>query len=100
GTLEVLGPYSRPSGWIISKFIFTFGGLFFPVILFPPILEQVARFTPFPSVIFVPGSFLLGLPVSRVLVGVAEQALWLTVMLLAAILAERFMLRRVLEKGE
>ncbi|MFH1158890.1 MAG: hypothetical protein V1721_08480 [Pseudomonadota bacterium] len=100
GTLEVLGPYSRPAGWIISKFIFAFGGLFFPVSFFPPLLREIVLLTPFPAVIFVPGSFMLMPDTPSVLEGIGTQVFWLAAIILVASFASRRMVRHVLEKGD
>jgi ABC-type uncharacterized transport system permease subunit len=100
GTLEVLGPYSRPSGWIIGKFIFTFGGLFFPVSFFPPLLQKLVWLTPFPAVIFIPGSFMLMLDTASVLKAVAVQIFWLGVVTFITALSSRRMVRYVLERGD
>src|SRR5262249_44663 len=46
-TIEVWGPYGRAASWIVGKFIFVFGGLFFPVCFFPPVVQSIAFLTPF-----------------------------------------------------
>ena len=100
GTLEVLGPYSRPAGWIVSKFIFAFGGLFFPVSFFPPLLQKIVLLTPFPAIIFVPGSFMLMPDTLSLLEGIGMQVFWLVVIIFAASFASRRMVRHALENGD
>lgn len=100
GTLEVLGPYSRPTGWIISKFIFAFGGLFFPVSFFPPLIQKIVLLTPFPAIIFVPGSFMLMPDTLSILEGIGMQVFWLAVITFFASFASRRMVRYMLEKGD
>jgi ABC-2 type transport system permease protein len=100
GTLEVLGPYSRPANWITNKLIFSFGGLFFPVLFFPQIMQKILAFTPFPSIIGMPGNFMLLQDHNQLLLGFVKQIFWLMAVGYAAICAERRMMRYVLIKGE
>lgn len=99
-TAEVLGPYAQPLSWIISKLIFAFGGLFFPVSFFPPVIRDLVMLTPFPSVIFIPGQFMLTQDVSVLLQGVAQQMFWLAVMMGVAHICQRRMLAHVLVMGD
>ncbi|MBS0586271.1 MAG: hypothetical protein JSR76_08280 [Verrucomicrobia bacterium] len=41
----------EPLYWIWEKFLFTFGGLMLPLALYPEILQKIAYFTPFPSIL-------------------------------------------------
>jgi ABC-2 type transport system permease protein len=100
GTVEVLGPYSRPLSWIVGKFIFSFGGLFFPVSFFPPLVQKIALLTPFPSVISTPGEFMLMPDAATIARGLLMQVFWIAIMIPLAVLSERRMLCRVLEKGD
>lgn len=100
GTIEIHGPYSRPVGWILNKILFTFGGLFFPVLFFPPLLQKITWLTPFPAIITVPGNFVLVQDMHTHLVGIGHQMLWLFVLLGVAKLAEYKMIQTVLTRGD
>jgi ABC-2 type transport system permease protein len=100
GTVEVLGPYSRPLGWIVSKFVFSLGGLFFPVSYFPPLLRHIVTLTPFPSVIGTPGEFMLMPDTGTMAKGILMQFFWLAASILLALVSERRMLRHVMDAGD
>jgi ABC-2 type transport system permease protein len=100
GTIEILGPYSRPMSWIIGKFVFAFGGLFFPVSFFPPTLQQIVMITPFPATIFIPARFMLVPEYPTLLIGIAQQMIWCTVFLVVAVASQKQMLSVILERGE
>ncbi|MDB5477587.1 MAG: hypothetical protein JWM96_82 [Alphaproteobacteria bacterium] len=100
GMLEILGPYSRPFNWMVNKLIFTFGGLFFPVIFFPKILQVIVHFTPCPAVISVPGNFMLNPTWAQVRQGLLEQILWVFIMAVFAAQMEKRLITRVLVKGD
>lgn len=100
GTVEVLGPYSRPLSWIVGKFIFAFGGLFFPVAFFPPLMQKIVSLTPFPSVISTPGTFMLMPDTTMIVKGMVMQMFWIALLIPLALLSERRMLRRVMDKGD
>lgn len=100
GTIEVLGPYSRPLSWVLSKLIFALGGLFFPVSLFPPLIKNIVLMTPFPSIISVPGGMMLMADISQIMSGFMMQVFWLLVLVMVAAFAERKMLRHVMEYGD
>lgn len=99
-TIEILGPYSRPIGWIVNKMIMALGGLFFPVIFFPQILQKILAFTPFPAVISVPGNFMLLQDDAVIRHGLMQQIFWLIIMLFIAMTAQRRMIRHVMIKGD
>lgn len=98
--VEVLGPYAQPTDWIISKFIMTFGGLFFPVSFFPEWLRAAAMLTPFPYAIFVPGQFMIMPSDADIAIGLGGQVFWVVALIGIIRAAEGMMLRRVLVKGD
>ena len=100
GMLEIFGPYSRSFSWISNKMIFTFGGLFFPVIFYPNWLQHLVHFTPAPAVLFAPGSFMLNPSGMGIATTLGEQALWLILCLAFAAAAEKKMIKRVLVHGD
>jgi len=99
-TLEIVGPYSKPMSWIVGKFVFAFGGLFFPVSFFPPLLRDVAMLTPFPAVIFMPGQFMLTNDLAVLLQGMAQQIFWLFALWGLVLFTNARMTQRVLQQGE
>jgi ABC-2 type transport system permease protein len=49
-----------PIQWVVGKLGFVFGGLMLPLELYPDLVQQLARLTPFPSILYGPARFLLG----------------------------------------
>jgi ABC-2 type transport system permease protein len=49
-----------PLFWLWQKLLFVLGGLMLPIQLYPKVIQRVAAFTPFPTVLGGPASFLLG----------------------------------------
>lgn len=98
--LELFGSYSSPVSLVVSKLIFTFGGLFFPVIFFPPTLQTVSALTPFPAIISVPGNMMLNPTGTSIVHGLLQQIFWLIIMAILAVWAERRMIRYVLTHGD
>ena len=50
---------SGPVFWIWQKLVFVFGGLQFPLLLYPDLLRRVAESSPFAAMLFAPGSLVL-----------------------------------------
>ena len=98
-TVEIHGEYSRSFGWFLSKMIFTFGGIFFPVLYFPPLLKTIAEATPFPSTIFAPAQFALPVPIDALWIGIALQLFWIGVCSLLLIVIHRRMVRLIETQG-
>jgi ABC-2 type transport system permease protein len=48
-----------PVYWVWQKLLFVFGGLMMPIELYPELIRRLAPFTPFPSVLAGPASFVL-----------------------------------------
>jgi ABC-type uncharacterized transport system permease subunit len=100
GMFEIFGPYSLPIDWILHKFVMALGGLFFPVSLFPPLIQQSAMLTPFPAILFIPASLMLGISKASMLEGVLIQLFWLAVLVALAIAMEGRLVRRVMRIGD
>jgi viologen exporter family transport system permease protein len=49
-----------PVYWVWQKLMFVLGGLMLPLELYPAFVQRAARFTPFPSLLAAPASFVLG----------------------------------------
>lgn len=98
--LEIFGPYSQPIDWIVSKFIMVFGGLFIPISFYPGWAEQIAMLTPFPAILFVPGSFMLGIDAVTIAERLSLQMFWAVLISYLTMLAEGRALRRVMAHGD
>jgi len=48
-----------PVYWVWQKLLFVFGGLMMPIELYPELIRRLAPFTPFPSILAGPASFVL-----------------------------------------
>jgi viologen exporter family transport system permease protein len=48
-----------PVFWVVQKLLFVFGGLMLPIELYPRAMQTVAAWTPFPSMLAGPASFVL-----------------------------------------
>jgi ABC-2 type transport system permease protein len=98
--MEIFGSYSSSMSLVMGKFVFTFGGLFFPVIFFPDIVKKFVFFTPFPSVIFAPAQFMLNPTMHDIVSALAQQVFWLTALISLALYLEKKLVHHVLENGD
>jgi ABC-2 type transport system permease protein len=48
-----------PVYWVWQKLLFVCGGLMLPIRQYPAVIQNIARFTPFPSILAGPASFVL-----------------------------------------
>lgn len=60
GLTEVWGAHARPTFLIVQKLLFLLGGLLYPLDIYPDWLERIAWATPFPAILYGPGSFAFG----------------------------------------
>ncbi|HET7542517.1 MAG TPA: ABC-2 family transporter protein, partial [Polyangiaceae bacterium] len=51
---------TSPVQWVWQKLSFVFGGLMFPLDVYPRAMQRVASFTPFPSLLYAPGRIAIG----------------------------------------
>jgi len=51
-----------PIYWVFQKLMFVLGGLMLPIQLYPEVVQRIASWTPFPSVVAGPASFVLSEP--------------------------------------
>jgi ABC-2 type transport system permease protein len=66
-----------PVFWVWQKLLFVLGGLMLPLHLYPEPLQRIALLTPFPVVLFGPGSLVLGDPGTAALGALAGRlAVW------------------------
>lgn len=100
GFLEVYGPHSRSASWIVMKVVFTFGGLFFPILFFPKWLQTIVYLTPAPAILFIPAQFMLEPSLADIIKGLGLQVIWLVVLIGACAMVERRITRHVLTVGD
>lgn len=98
GGIERRGPYSRPLSWLVMKLMFTLGGLFFPILLFPDWLKAIVLLTPFPAVTFGAGG--LALPGVGQAMVLGMELFWAAVLAGFVVIAERRLIAGLLEQGE
>jgi ABC-2 type transport system permease protein len=53
---------ATPLYWVASKLVFVLGGLMLPLELYPTWVQRIAWFTPFPSLLSGPASFVIHEP--------------------------------------
>lgn len=70
---------TQPAEWIFSKFLFTIGGLFLPLDLFPDWLAGISRVLPFASISYAPARAFVGADFSVILPTAAIQLIWLVI---------------------
>ena len=87
---------TSPVYWVWQKLSFVFGGLMFPLDMYPSALQKIANATPFPSLLYAPG---------RIAIGAEPAFLWCSTLHLAAwtlvaVFAAHFAYRRALKALE
>ncbi len=81
--------------WIYQKTVFTLGGLFLPLDLFPSALRQVAANLPFTSIAYRPARLAADFDLPSFLSTVAMQVFWLIVLGAVATIIYRRGVRRI-----
>lgn len=106
GTLELLIGLSAfwvedtlPAQWIYSKLIFTLGGLFLPLDLFPDWLAIVSHNLPFASIAYAPARAFVGLDGQSVVPLFLTQLTWLVLGWLAVLALFARAARRLVAHG-
>jgi len=66
-----------------QKLLFVLGGLMLPLQLYPPLIQQLAAVTPFPSLLAGPASFVMGPGVVAPAILVRRLVIWSCVTALA-----------------
>jgi ABC-2 type transport system permease protein len=74
-----------PLHWVVQKLGFVLGGLVLPLEFYPRFLVRIAAWTPFPSLLYGPASFLLGAAPERAVRLGAELVFWIVLMSAAAV---------------
>jgi viologen exporter family transport system permease protein len=65
-----------PVYWVWQKLMFVLGGLLLPLELYPAFIRRAAAFTPFPSLLAAPASFMLATPLVSPEALAAALVLW------------------------
>lgn len=106
GTLEILIGLSAfwvedtlPAQWIYSKFIFTIGGLFLPLDLFPDWLANIAHNLPFAAIAYAPARAFVGLDLQSAVQLFLTQLTWLVLAWLAVVVVFGRAARRLVAHG-
>jgi ABC-2 type transport system permease protein len=81
--------------WIYQKIVFTLGGLFLPLDLFPAALRAIAANLPFTSIAYGPARLAAGFDLRGALTTVGTQLFWLALLGIAAGLIYRGGVRRI-----
>jgi ABC-2 type transport system permease protein len=89
----------NPVYWIYNKLIFTVGGLFLPLELFPEGLQRAVRWLPFQLITYAPARAFVKFEPAFVLQTLGAQGLYLLAMLAAILLVWRAAQRRLVVHG-
>lgn len=85
GLTEVWGAHARPVFLIVQKLLFLFGGLLLPLELYPQWMQNIAWATPFPAILYGPGSFAFGKSAGDTITLLGIQVFWCVVTSLLAL---------------
>ncbi len=88
-----------PFQLVIQKLMFLLGGLYAPVTLYPPMLESVAKASPFAAHLYWPSAQAVAASWQGFLAGLAWQGFWIVVLSLACVRLWRAGLAKVLREG-
>lgn len=98
GYVAVWFGVSGPVFWIWQKLLFVFGGLQFPLLLYPDLLRRVAENSPFAAMLFAPGSLVLDGGAGFVSL-IAGQLLWLAILGAMTLAVSRAVTARLVRTG-
>jgi len=88
-----------PVFWIYQKLLFTVGGLFLPLEMFPRWLGRVARWLPFQFITYAPARAFVAFEPGAVLRAAAGQAVYVAVLVALVALAWQRVQRRLVAHG-
>lgn len=86
-----------PFQLVIQKLMFLLGGLYAPVTLYPPLMEHVAKASPFAAHLYWPAAMTMS--PELFLIGLGWQVLWIAVLSAACLAIWRAGLAKVLRRG-
>ncbi|HEY74480.1 MAG TPA: ABC transporter permease, partial [Thermoflexia bacterium] len=88
-----------PAFWIYQKLLFTVGGLFLPLEMFPDWLRRVAEWLPFQFITYVPARAFVDFDTEFVLRAVAGQVIYIAIFAALMMLVWRRAQRRLVVHG-
>jgi ABC-2 type transport system permease protein len=88
-----------PVDWIYSKFVFTLGGMFLPLDLFPDWLAAISRVLPFASICYAPARLVVGFSGPLFAELLIAQLVWVVVIGVVVRLVFGRAVRRVVAHG-
>jgi len=86
---------AAPLHWIVQKLLFVFGGLLFPLDIYPAWMQPVAKATPFASALYRPAHLLLGFDGARVAGTLLSQVGWGAAILVVLLVVHRRAVRAI-----
>jgi ABC-2 type transport system permease protein len=90
---------STPIFWIWQKLLFVLGGLMIPLTLYPPTLRLVAKYSPFASMLYAPGSMMLDSSWSSMIASISLQCAWLVALSVVTWMVDSATTKRFLLQG-
>lgn len=90
---------ASPAYWITQKLCFLFGGLLFPLSLYPEAFYKVTQFLPFAAVFFFPGSTMLNDQPYGFVQLLLFETFWMIVLCAFAVLVHKIAVKRIAIKG-
>lgn len=89
-----------PFQLVIQKLMFLLGGLYAPITLYPPVMEAIAKATPFAAHLYWPAALVAEQPtLALFLTGVGWQVIWILVLTAVCVAIWRAGLAKVLARG-
>jgi ABC-2 type transport system permease protein len=90
---------AAPLFWVWQKLLFVFGGLLFPLLLYPSALRRAAESSPFAAMLSAPASLVFGGDAAHVAALLVGQLLWLAVLGALTLVIARRATARLLRVG-
>lgn len=70
---------TRGLEFVYNKFLFTIGGMLMPLELFPDALQQVGRWLPFQTIVYLPAQTTVAFEASKLAGAITTQLIWMLV---------------------
>ena len=90
---------SAPLFWVWQKLLFVFGGLLFPLLLYPAALRRVAESSPFAAMLSGPAALVFGRDAPGIVTVLCGQFVWLAVLGALTAAVGRWAMSRLLRVG-
>ena len=99
GILSFFFEEVEPVYWVYDKILYTLGGLFFPIEIFPDFLKKIAEILPFKTILYLPAKSLIKFNLQTSVEGFAQQAIVLASLFLLVVLLWSVSVRKVTIHG-